>query len=57
VQIPEGATCDGAGMVGFTFELQGVMVTDEYATYDVVVAGACDGRTGDIPIASFATRK
>jgi hypothetical protein len=44
-------------MVGFTFELQGVLVADEYATYDVIVAGACDARTGDIPIASFTTRK
>lgn len=55
-QMPEGATCDGAGMIGFTFELQGGLVQEEYATYDVVVAGACDGHAGNIPIASFTMR-
>jgi hypothetical protein len=57
VRIPEGALCDETGMIGFTFELQGVLVPDEYAIYDVVVAGACEGRTHNVSIASFATRK
>jgi len=55
-QLPEGTTCDSTGIIGFTFELQGGTVQDEYATYEVAVAGACDGQAGNIPIASFTMR-
>jgi hypothetical protein len=56
VQLPEGTTCDSTGIIGFTFELQGGIVQEEYATYEVAVAGACDGQAGNIPIASFTMR-
>jgi hypothetical protein len=56
VQLPEGTTCDSTGIIAFSFELQGGIVQDEYATYEVTVAGACDGQAGNIPIASFTMR-